>query len=261
MKKSLLAILALIFTLSAECKRPVYLYAHGLADTANQAFNYKGVLFDQKEIPLTFNFPDATTQFWRVNIAEANLGQTEDINSLACEYYKELEDDPEAEFVGIGVSRGATTWLSFMGMHGYDQVKALILESPFDSVASLPNHKLIPFIMLKYDPLGIQPRDNIAKIPKDLPILIVCVKNDRRVPASSTVEVYSLLRESGHKNVHILAFESGEHGKFVLGDNTDTYTNVAQAFYKKYGLPYNKQAAKAGKKLFKKTQPEPEDLL
>ena len=84
MKKNLLAILALLFTLSAECKRPIYLYAHGLADTANQVFNYDGVLFDlNNDIPVSFNFPDATQQFWRVNIAEANLGQTDDINCLA----------------------------------------------------------------------------------------------------------------------------------------------------------------------------------
>ncbi len=90
-----------------------------------------------------------------------------------------------AEFVGIGASRGGATWLSFMGMHGHDQVIALVLESPYDSIASTVDpamHGALPLIFQKYDTNGIQPRDKIASIPKDLPILIVCVKDDRRVP-------------------------------------------------------------------------------
>ena len=261
MKKSLLVILTLLFTLSAECKRPTYLYAHGLFDTANQAFNYKNVLFDGPVV--TFDFPDATRAFWRINPANSSLGQTGEIEHLASILSDQLEDAPESEFVGIGASRGAATWASLMGIYGFDQVKALILESPPDSMASTNPalHALFPLIFQKYDTHGIQPRDKIASIPKDLPILIVCVKDDHRVPYSSTVEVYRLLRESGHNNVHILVFDSGNHGKFVLGDNRNTYKNVAHAFYKKYGLPYNKPAAKAGKNLFKQTQPEPEDLL
>jgi len=260
--KRILAIIVLFFILSAECKRPIYLYAHGLADTANQAFNYKNVLFDGPVV--TFDFPDATRQFYRVNITEANLGQTNDINRLSEAYYSELEKAPKATFVGIGASRGAGTWLNFMGIHGHNKVKALILESPFDSIASTIDpalHSVLHLIFQKYDTNGIQPRDVITKIPKDLPILIVCVKNDHRVPFSSTIEVYRLLRKSGHKNVHLLVFESGKHGKFVLGKNRDAYRDVAHAFYKKYGLPYDKKTAKTGNYLFKQTQPKPENLL
>lgn len=255
-------ILMLCMPLYGITKNPVYVYAHGLANTAAQAFNYKGVLFDGPVV--TFDFPDATRNFWRVNIINSALGQKKEVDHLAAILKHRIQQNPQAVYVGIGVSRGTATWLNVMGIYQFEQVKALILESPLDSIASTVSpiqHALLPFIFMHYNEKGMQPRDHIADIPKDLPILIICVKDDHRVPYTSSVEVYRLLQESGHKNTHILVFESGNHGKFVLGDHRTMYKNVAHAFYKKYGLPYNKKAAKLGQKIFKQTQPKPEDIL
>jgi hypothetical protein len=151
-----------------------------------------------------------------------------------------------------------------MGIYQTPTIKALVLESPFDSIASTVSpimHAFLPLVFMRYDEKGLHPRDVIAHIPKELPILITCIKDDHRVPYTSTVEVYRLLKESGHPNVHILIFPSGNHGKFVLGNHRIEYRNAAHAFYKKYGLPYNKKAAKRGQRLFATTQPDPQELF
>lgn len=262
MKKiTLLSLIFFVFINECREQQPIlYLFAHGLANTQAQASNYENVLFESaKNNIVSFNFPDATKQFWRVNITEANLGQKPDLDKLSEYYYKKLEHNPQTHFIGIGVSRGAATWLNFMGIDGHDNIKALILESPFDSIANTVDpiiHAIIPLIFQKYNIYGIQPKDSITQIPKNLPILIVAIKDDHLVPYTSTLNAYRMLKESGHKNVHILAFESGKHGKFVKDPHIrDVYRNVAHAFYKKYGFPYNKEYAKAGKKQFKMTQP------
>jgi len=264
MKKSFLTLLycvTLSSTLISLSKAPLYLYAHGLADTAAQAFNYDGVLFDG---PFSsFNFNDATKKFWRVNFPQTALGQFSEVERLANVIQGRIERESGMQFVGIGVSRGASTWLNYMSIYKHPSIKALVLESPFDSIQSIVHpvvHEVLG-IATEYDTKGIQPREVIKHIPEDLPILITCLKDDHRVPYESTVEVYRILQESGHKNVHILVFETGKHGHFVKGENRTDYRNVAHAFYKKYGLPYSKKAAKAGKKLFKTTQPAPKDLL
>lgn len=263
MKKLLLFLLLVPWHITITKTRPTYIFAHGLADTLKQARNYVGVLFERGDTVVTFDFPDATRQFWRVNFAESALGQKDDIDRLASIVIDRLELNPREKFIGIGVSRGGATWLSFMGIHGSDAVKALVVESPPDSMASAAGefHGFLPIAFWKYDPKGIQPREYLHNIPRNLPILIICTKDDYRVPYSSTVEIYKILRETGHNKVHILVFESGNHAKFVLGDHRSTYRNVAHAFYKKYGFPYDKKAARAGKKLFSLTQPNPEDLL
>lgn len=261
-----IALLACIFCSSiingSNSSVPVYLYAHGLANTATQAFNYKGVLFDGPVV--TFDFPDATRNFWRVNIVNCALGQRQDIDHMHQIILDRSRKAPRSTFVGIGVSRGAGAWLNYMGIYQTPQVKALVLESPFDSIASTVSpiaHAFMPLIFMQYDEKGLHPRDVIAQIPKELPILITCVKDDHRVPYTSTVEVYRLLKESGHPHVHMLVFESGNHGTFVLESHRAEYRNVAHAFYKKYGLPYNKKAAKRGQRLFATTQPDPQELL
>lgn len=244
---------------------PRPLFAHGLGDTLKQARNYNGVLFNITPIsqPITFDFPDATRQFWRVNIAESTLGQQGDIDRLATVIHDRIAKNPTETFVGIGVSRGAAVWLSFMGIYGLNEVKALVLESPPDSMASAIKglHMIAPLAFWKYDPMGMQPRDFIHTIPKDLPILLIGTKDDHLVPCTSTAEVYRLLQDSGHKNIHIFIFESGRHAKFVLGNHRTDYRNIVHAFYKKYGLPYNKKAAKQGKKLLEKTQPNTQEKL
>ena len=84
MKKKFLALFGL-FTLSITLtnlgKIPFYLYAHGLADTAAQAFNYDDVLFNG---PFgSFNFNDATRNFWRLNFTQTAFGQLNEIECLA----------------------------------------------------------------------------------------------------------------------------------------------------------------------------------
>ncbi len=265
MKRILLSLTALLVlsTSLIWCKSPTYIYAHGLADTKMQAYKYANILFSKDDNLITFDFPDATSYFWRVNFIQANLGQRKDISTLASVFYEQIKEQPKQPIIGIGVSRGGATWLNFMGIYRPKNVKALIVESPPDNIAYTVSgivHTLIPYVFIQYDPYGIQSQDNIARIPKGIPILITSLKDDHVVPHSSSIRIYLKLIESGHLNVHLYTFTRGKHGKIVLS-NQDTYRNIAHAFYKKYGLPYNKDSAHAGQKIFAKAQPTRQELL
>jgi len=260
---AVLAILLAIKAVGNTHQPPIYIYAHGLADTKEQAYNYKHILFEKDEDLITFDFPDATRYFWRVDVTQANLGQRKDISKLASVFYDQIEQKPEAPVVGIGVSRGGATWLSFMGIYRPPQVKALVIESPPDSIANIvPGilHNLLPYIFMEYDPYGIQSQDSIMHIPKDTPILIISLESDHVVPHASSMRIYLKLIRSGHHNTHLYTFTRGKHGKIVL-ENQEVYRNIAHAFYKKYGLPYNQDYAHAGQQLFSQTQPTQQELL
>jgi len=235
---------------------PTFVFAHGFADTGLQALPYSSIFTNQFK---TFNFPDATNKFWRVNFSKSALGQTLEIKHLSEKLQAQSLNNTKFTCIGVGVSRGATVWLNYMGTHpSNDSVKALILESPPDDMnKAIP--KILGKVFAKYDPRGIQSCDVIKNIPTTLPILIIGIKNDHRVPYESTLEVYRLLKLTGNPNVHFLTFEQGKHA-FLMKDSKwikqkKDYINVVHAFYKKYGFNYNPDFADQGAKLFAQTQP------
>lgn len=263
-----LLILVPFFCGSFLCANPVGLFAHGFWDFADQAGIYK----DMFAVPLkTFSFPDAQDR--RIHLSRVNMAQKDDMNALWNAYENLINEGDSVFFVGL--SRGASTIITLMSTKDLDKVKAVILESPFSClecvVESLVRRRLhlgwvpwltatvnylVPYVFRQYDKNGIKPIDVIQNLPKELPILIVCSKQDTLVPASSSIDLYELLRETGHDHAYLLVLDDGEHSKLVFGSDVQRYKDVLNAFCKRYGLPYDKSAADRGMEELDRSQPE-----
>lgn len=283
MKKHAILLLLTVCALHAiipEKKAPMvhYLFSHGIADTYRQAYNYaKTYTLDNKtytnnryilEHPFTtFDYPDATTNFWRVNFWKTSLGQKNEIYRLKQAYedllgtYQHSITFPNLvhypDIVLCGLSRGASTIVNFLGKHNPQYVKAVILESPFDHGLSVVQHKnkkinartsdkinkirhaFLPLIFMKYKIYGAQPLNSVEHITnKNLPILIICSQQDTLVPWQGSVRLYEKFKTEGFVNCELLVLERGKHGKLLWGPDGQKYHDAVQMFYKKHNLPY-----------------------
>ena len=176
MRRATFIVLIAITMLNNNCAQEIYyLFSHGLADSHKQAFKYAESVHKQKPYivkqPLiTFDYPDVSSSIFRVNRFKTSLAQENEIACLAHHYFTKLSHE---QSVLVGVSRGASALINFMGLYNPENVCALILESPFDTVESivmrlahetqfgcLPGAKkygshLLSFIFCQYKPNGI----------------------------------------------------------------------------------------------------------
>lgn len=256
-----------------------YLFSHGLADTHKQAYNYlRSPENPQKpyiiDFPIvTFNYPDATTNFMRVNRTQTSLAQDNEINRLAHVFNDNLAGTSGT--ILVGVSRGASALVNFMGKHNPQTAQALILESPFDCVENIvlglinrariswmPGAQrcglaLMRMVFSKYKHNGLRPIDVARTIRKDLPILIICSAQDLLVPVWSSINVYLALKESGNKDVYILILPQGSHAQLITHQNhAIIYQNIVHSFYQRYNLQHNPTYAALGKQMLEECQPD-----
>jgi alpha-beta hydrolase superfamily lysophospholipase len=259
-----------------------YLFSHGIADSHKQAFKYVESENSQKPYILkhpliTFDYPDVSNSIFKMNRTQTSLAQENEVNRLAHAFFSTMAETPQS--VLVGVSRGASTLINFMGIHNPANVAALILESPFDCVESIINcliHEtklswipgikrnglsLMSFVFCKYRADGIRPIDYAASIKTDLPILIVCSAQDKLIPAWSSINLYITLRNSGHTNTYLLVLPEGQHAKLI---NNHTYgplyQQITHAFYQKFDLPHDAHYAQLGLPLLNICQPDPSSL-
>lgn len=262
-----------------------YLFSHGIAATQTQAYGYTKkdstnprpshhIIDNEDHELVTFNYPDAY-EGWlfdinikklsmRINRYETSFAQKNEIDVLN-QTHSTIE--PAADIVCVGVSRGASALITWLGTHpDKNNVRALILESPFDSMESIMRnmmgeflyqypaarsfaHNLIRFIFSQYKKRATTPLQATEKNTLDIPTLIICSAEDTRVPASSSEKLYEKRRSLGHNNVHFVKLARGAHGKLIQGPEGATYRNAVHAFYKKYNLPHNPEYAALGKDL------------
>ena len=179
----------------------VYLSAHGLGATQHQA---QALLPHNKywilNRPLAvFDFPDAKPAQMEYDPKQVNLGQQADIDRLRYAYYKTRQELPNHDIILTGVSRGAVTAFNCMALHKLEHIKALVLESPFDTFNNVVKHLLrrfhigwIPFsrkLAIRYvkktfplfDINGIFPLHVSHLMPQDLPVLLVHAKTDKTI--------------------------------------------------------------------------------
>ncbi len=265
-----------LFLLAPLYAKIQYLFSHGLADTYKQAYQYAktykigGKVYHNKHYiidnPFSFNYPDARKGILRVNPLKTSLSQNNEIAhlKLKVEEIARKKKIGNGEIVIFGISRGASTAFNFMALHNHHAVKALILESPFDAMASIIDNKrkrwhlewlspdfgqfLLESIFWKYKRNGIRPIDLAGAIRKDLPILIICSKEDQLVPYQSSVKLYKKLKESGHQAVHLFIADHGKHAKIWPGKDSNKYQKAVHSFYAKYDLPYDSMLALEGEK-------------
>ena len=260
----------------------VTLFSHGVADTWTQVLGYiksyktaDRIHYNERYLFHTpfvsFNYPDATDKFYRVNYAETSFGQENEISRLNKAYQSILSYYEQCDIILWGLSRGASNILIFAGLHELTHVKAIVLESPYYSMSEviesimikrgvgwLPisyGETLAEFIFKKYSRYGWSPANCIEKISPDIPILVICTKEDHLVPYASSINVYKKLVASGHQHAYIFVAETGVHGGILKGADGDKYQWVVNAFYKKYNLPHCAESAKRGKELLALCQP------
>jgi dienelactone hydrolase len=259
-----------------------YLFAHGLAETHEQAYWYTK---DKSSLPyvidgrlFTYDFPDATKQFWRVNFPYTGLGQHTEIMAMHSAYTQmitklQAENTHDDSVIFIGMSRGATTILNFMGHYKPEKVKALIIESPFDSTQSIVNnllkrcyidqipgahtcgHYLLSTLFWHHSTAGERAIDSIAMLDMQVPILIICSKQDNLIPTDSSILLYKALRNRGHQQVHIFIAQHGRHGRILHGPDGAKYQQITHAFLKKYGASHDLSLAELGAYLLDQSQP------
>jgi hypothetical protein len=264
--------------------KTVTLFSHGIAAKGRQQIRPYLKSYTKDDIThyntrhvinshyVSFNYPDATDRFYRVNYNETSFGQENEIARLYKAYEKTLEWFEGMSIVLYGVSRGASNLLIFAGIHTLTNVKAMVLESPYltmgEVIASILQkkniHTWIPlsfgetvaeFIFKKYSRYGYSPANCIENISQDIPIFIICSQEDHLVPCSSSINVYKKLVECGHKHVYIFIAKQGRHAAILQGPEGETYQQVINAFYKKYNLAYNFADAEKGESLLAMCQP------
>lgn len=262
--------------------KPVYLFAHGLAATKKQVdilynrfrdqsadaliYNKHWLIDNEQFLVHAFNFDDALNDNGGINFKRhhVNLGQEADLASFDTAY-KAIPADQDV--VLLGLSRGAATILNYGPRLG-SNVKAIVLESPFDTLLSIIksiarriyfpyNRHTRPFLLsaMNYwfpalDMEGIVPIQSVEFFPLDIPILFVHSAQDSVVSINSSRRLYAALRSRGHTNVYLLELPEGSHGKIIRGTCAQTYCNVVHAFFKKYNLPHDEQRAAHGDSFF-----------
>jgi len=285
----IMSIVISILALPIGAKALTYLFSHGAFDWKNQAFKYARENIDwwgnKKERayyimdgPLKlFNFPDVFScklaPRWLPKLWEMSLGQENEVVCLrkACD---EIKDE---NVVLVGVSRGASAGVVFLGEDDPEKVKAAVLVSAYDRVSTVFSHhwfttilSIIPLVtnqslykffllVSKFKENGLHPITSIDKINKKKAILLVCSKKDGTVPYRSTIDLYKKLLEAGHEKSHLLVLDSGRHAKMLKSEEAETFQNVVYSFYEHCGFLSNendKILAKKGAKRFAQCQPD-----
>lgn len=281
-KTSLITFFITLISISCNAGM-VTLFSHGIADTWKQVRQYaksypKQDTFHHNERYLintpyaTFNYPDATDRFYRVNYNETSFGQENEIGRLHNAYLKTIEHFDNCDIILWGLSRGASNLAIFAGRYQLDKVKAIVLESPYfamsEVIISIMERKnlswlplsygetLAEFIFKKYTRHGYSPANCVENICKDTPIFITCSQEDDLVPYTSSINIYKKLVQCGHKHAYIFITEHGKHAAILQGPDGEKYQYVINAFYKKYNLPYNASDAEKGESLLALCQPQ-----
>ncbi len=248
-----------------------FLFAHGLGGNKNNKYWYQPgnplnwAILDAHAS--SFDFPEVHNKDPKV----VNLAQEGDIQALA-QAHRELshrKDHPDS-LVLMGLSRGASTIITYAGsqLHANASllpVKALILESPFDSVEEVIDYWLKPryshnsspsqsvitpcyYSMFPgYNKHGIKPIQAIASIDRNMPLLLTCSKNDGLTPDKSSLALYAEAKKTGHPHCYILVLEDGKHAHYQQGKSSRKYLTTVHAFYERYDLPHDKQLAHEGR--------------
>lgn len=203
-----------------------------------------------------------------INVSQINIGQNGDVENHQRKYDKFTAEYGDCPLILYGVSRGAATSFNALAMNQYPNVCLAIFEGCFDSHEHLIQERwpklfsigaqnvLVPLLekVISYKRSGINPIDNVAAFPKQVPTLFVTSKIDAEVPASCTRALALALAQSGHKQVYLLELKNSTHPRYMMDDEGDKelYEQVVHALYQELQLPHKPELAEKGKKALKK---------
>jgi pimeloyl-ACP methyl ester carboxylesterase len=223
---------------------------------------YNGILVEQLE-----GHPGTGSSLWThaIRLRLMGLGQERDI----AEHYKRValcrNENPDADIVLYGVSRGASTTFIAEARHRYKHVKALVLEGCPDAISNVVKEahgsvvhylyrKAIRFIT-EHDPEGISALAVVDQFPHDIPVLFITSEKDTVVPASCTLRLAHALANVGHPHIYCLVLKNASHEGYAFEDYHDarSYQAVVHAFYKKQSIAgYREDFAAEGAELLRK---------
>jgi pimeloyl-ACP methyl ester carboxylesterase len=263
-----LLILLFLSTASLAEQQIITLFVHGIADSHRQSDPFKRIIKDV----YTLDF-DCSRQeyYWPLNmICYCSLGQDNELEHMYHEWQKLNDRFPHADgFILIGVSRGASIIINFLARYQPSNIKAVVLESPFDTIENVVEYRAVrygirdflnrwvPDVVTAYTPEwvalknivplafwqfshdGIQPGKVIHEITEDIPMLFVTVENDHSVPVTSTHNLMQARQANGHKNMHHLHLMQGRHGKLLKGADAKIYEQTLHSFFAQYNLPHH----------------------
>jgi fermentation-respiration switch protein FrsA (DUF1100 family) len=243
-----------------------FLYAHGLGRCKQDIHYYAGTNWNIINGPhWAFNFDDVI-QPGIINAAKVTIGQHGDCLTLHNNHKEFIHNHALKEIVLIGSSRGAATIINYLGLYQPENVRAAILESPFDSVESVVQHKLnrmnigwIPgtvtiahfivasyFMYPAYNWYGPQPITSIPTIAKNIPLLFIHSCDDMITPVYCSQLLSKIARDNGNNDVYYLELSSATHGQYQLSHEAQKYQDIVHAFYQRYNIPHDPAAAARG---------------
>lgn len=235
------------------------LYAVGKVILTNSNNRYKVSIEGESNNGLTLN-P------YTLNLLHLNFGQQRDIHIVSALYNRLCSEAFPQDMVLFGVSRGAAAVFNFMALEypkkPQKRVKAIILESCFDSLENLTCLSYPLSFLIDYSYRGVSPISpliiklfvevcNFYKIP----VLFVTSLKDQRVPAERTLNLKDALKRSGLHDFYCLILKHSTHSAYLKDDPIHDgviYEAVVHAFYKKYGLSYDEAKASAGQEDLKR---------
>ncbi|MCX5922009.1 MAG: hypothetical protein NTX86_01645 [Candidatus Dependentiae bacterium] len=191
------------------------------------------------------------------------FGQDGDVERLhhACKDHKKV--------ILVGVSRGASTIINYLGLCKPNNIIAAVLESPYDHTEKIGDYfldvifksimseygknkfkKFLQLFFVNYKHNGIQPICLTAHIPHTIPLLFISSEHDGIIPSWSTKNLYDALREAGHQNAYLLSCQHGAHGRIIWGKDGKKFRNIVHAFYRHHKIPHQDSWAAEGQSQF-----------
>ena len=206
------------------------------------------------------------------NIHTSSLGQEEDIAVLLEALNETISSNPHHKIIGLGVSRGAATWINTIGWLAQNEpakisnIVALVLEAPFYDARLIARdildkilHPLgidfhncctrwftttaLRLFLAQHNPDGIQPIKSIREmwpgiVRPELPIFIIHSQQDGLIPINHSRKLVKEFIRTGFKNVYFVETPTGNHAKLFWQSSSTIACTSLNLFYKNNGLPY-----------------------
>lgn len=243
-------------------RKVIFLFAHGLGGNSRQAYYYSPITPQFEKFhslndfylmvdPIaSFDFEDVTPR--GCDYSKTDLGQKKDMFCLHAAYCMLRERYPDCDIVLVGVSRGAVTIINYMSCYKPTHIKALVLESPFDTYESIVKNFFYSWLqngitttiglgLLKkqfpaVDVKGITPLESITTISHDVPILFIHSEQDELIPVQCSYNLVNALRQWGHPRCHLIVLPTGKHADLLTSDSATIMQKAVFDFFKAYDI-------------------------
>jgi predicted esterase len=235
----------------------VYIFAHGLGSnhTHVEPYRHFGII-PSFCTALSQDGPEVASGYHA-----SALGQDGDIAVITKQIEQACQANPNCKIVGVGVSKGAATWVNTFGKLAREKspylknIKALVIESSFtqaqdvafsfvptgfQSSCSSSMNSLISWQFPNFKSDGMHPITSIASwgaADKDTLIILVHSRKDQLIPFTHSEQLYKAIQQQGFKNVHLIEASAGEHGNVFWGPDGRAVRLQLWHLYKQYGLP------------------------